>query len=277
MNIRKRDWISYDNLTPSNKRFRSLNLTLMVLMATASISFLIYYLSTGDTNNRALSCVGVLLITLLPFAIEMILRIRLNNFLFFLYLLYFFFAGFLGCVLNFYNSTFLNLNNWYDVFIHLLAGYTFCFLGMFVLSKIEQYNKLSIWTIVVFAFVFSLACELVWELLERFVDLYLGQNAQGVKIEGTSSPLLSDTLADMFCNFIGGLLFGIHYILGKRSKYSLGIDFIENEIAYKGIVRPGKQGETFSLKTKEKYKVDILIAKEDYETNILEQKEQQNE
>ena len=259
----KRDWIAFDELSSKDKRFRASNLGLLVILMIATISFLIHFIVIGDPNNRIVASIAIFIFAVMPYAVERLVGKRLNNFLFLLYLIYLFFAGFLGCVLNFYNTSFLNLKNWYDALIHILAGYWFCFVGMFVLARVEKYEKLNVWTIVLFAFSFTLATELIWELFERFADIFLGQTAQGVKVEGTNSPLLADTMLDILCNFLGGLIFVGHYIIGKKTKFSLGLDFLENEIVYNSVLQSQNSTVNEFQPQKEKFMVDILLGEED--------------
>jgi len=258
---KRRDWIDFEELSNEDKKFRIINLSLMILMLVVAISFLLHFIVIGDPNNRIVATISIICFTLLPFVAERILRLRLNNILFLLYLAYLFLAGFLGSVLNFYNISFLNMKSWYDVFIHTFAGYCFCFVGIFLLARVEKYSKLNVWTIAIFAFSFTLAVELVWELMERFADICLGQTAQGIKVDGTNSPLLSDTIVDLLCNFTGGIIFVFHYLIGKKSKFSFGIDFIENEIAYKPFISPAITDKD-ETNTKDGFKVDVLIVEE---------------
>jgi len=263
------EWIEFEDLPQKAQKFRIWNLSIMAILLIVEVCFLIHFLVTKDPNNRITATISIICFTILPYLFEVILRRRLSNLLFLFYLLYLFLSGFLGCVFNFYNIEFLALNKWYDVFIHILAGYTFCFVGLFVLSRIENYSKLNIYTIILFAFAFTLAVELVWELLEWFADSCLGQSAQGDKIEGYNAPLLTDTMIDLLCNFSGGVLFALQYYLGKKSKFSFGIDFLENEIAFKRVEVAGNNTEN---KPNQKFKVDSLVNEAKEENKNLSNK-----
>ena len=88
----------------------------------------------------------------------------------------------------------------------------------------------------------TLAIELVWEMSEWFGDLFLGQTAQGEPVPGYKVPFVTDTDLDMLCNLIGGIIFSIQFAIGKYTKYSLGINYIEIELC------PKKKDENEEIK-----------------------------
>lgn len=215
----------FKELKKGDQIFRIINVVFMVLQFLACIGMGIYYLTIGDPENRVFSCFGIAVLVILPYLAELIFRFRLPGLIFLFYQLYVLFAGFIGSVLNVYY-----LASWYDLIIHTLAGYVFALLGIFVVSRLENYSKLNKWTIVIFCFCLSLACELIWELLEWFVDNCLGQTAQGPVAEGYNAPLVTDTMVDILCNFCGAIVFSVQYIIGKSTKATLGTKFFEKQL-----------------------------------------------
>lgn len=249
-------------ISQKNKVFRIVNYCLMILLTLTCIGLCIYYFIIGDPNNRVLASIGVAILFILPILIELIFRCRISNLIILCYIIYSVLAGLLGCVFNFYNLTSLSLNVWYDIFIHGLAGYVFCFVGLILISRLENYKKLSPWTILFFCLFLSLAVELIWELMEWFADSCLGQNSQGFPPEGQPAPLVTDTNIDLLCNFTGVILFAIHFIIGKFTKVKLGFNYIEDELCgNKVVVRNNKKKE----------KVDIQL-----EENSLEEQREEN-
>ena len=223
------NWINFKSLARKDKIFRITNLTIMFSFLLATIGLLIYFLSTGDKNHRLFSCIGMIVVFLIPFLYEVIFRRRIKNLITFYYLLYSVVAGFIGSVLSVYDLVW-----WYDILVHILAGYTFCFLGIIILSRLEKYNMLKPITIILFCFFCTLAVELVWELMEWFADSFLGQNAQGGVVPGYNAPLVTDTDLDMLCNLTGGIVFVVQFLIGKYTKYSLGVNFFERELCPQG-------------------------------------------
>lgn len=215
----------FKELKKGDQIFRIINVVFMVLQFLACIGMGIYYLTIGDPENRVFSCFGIAVLVILPYLAELIFRFRLPGLIFFGYQIYVLFAGVIGSVFNVYY-----LASWYDLIIHTLAGYVFALLGIFVVSRLENYSKLNKWTIVIFCFCLSLACELIWELLEWFVDNCLGQTAQGPIAEGHNAPLVTDTMVDILCNFCGAIVFSVQYIIGKSTKATLGTKFFEKQL-----------------------------------------------
>ena len=233
-----------DTLSHKEKIFRIVNYTLMILMFLTCVGLGIYNYLIGDPNNRLLASIGVSLLFIAPILVELIFRIRISNFVLICFIVYTILAGILGSLLNFYNTSALQLDQWYDVFIHTLAGYVFSFIGLIFISKLQNYKKLNPWTILLFCVCFTLAVELVWELIEWFADVCLGQNSQGHAPVGQPAPLVTDTNLDMLCNFAGSIIFAAHFIVSKFSKVSLGMNYIEKELCEKKIISRKKKAIT---------------------------------
>ena len=224
----KSKWIKFSALSRQDKIFRAVNLAITAVQFAACIALAVYYITIDDPDNRVFSSFGIAAVTVLPLIGELIFRRRLNNLIYFAIQLYCLLAGFVGSVLNVYY-----LVSWYDIFIHTLAGYIFSVAGIFIIARLENYSKLSKWTALVFCFCFTMMCELVWELAEWTADLFFNQTAQGLPLPGQDAPLVTDTMIDIFCNFIGGLVFAVQFIIGKCTKCSLGIKFYEKHLATK--------------------------------------------
>ena len=230
----------------NDKGFRIFNYCLMIVLALTCLGLSIYYKAIGDPNNRFLASLGVALLFILPALIELIFRCKISSLIVLCYVIYSVLAGLLGCVFNFYNLPNLKLDVWYDIFIHGLAGYVFCFIGLIIISRFEKYKNLSPWTVLFFCVFFTLATELIWELMEWFADKCLGQNSQGFAPDGQSAPLVTDTNIDMLCNFTGAVLFILHFVIGKFTKLTLGMNYIEEEFCGNKIIVKNKKRNTVS-------------------------------
>ena len=216
--------------TNKDKIFHVVNYVLMILLSLTCVGLAIYYYLIGDPNNRLLASIGVAILFVAPILVELIFRRKFSNLILLCFIIYSVLAGLLGCVFNFYNIDTLKLNVWYDVFIHGLAGYVFCFIGLILISRFGEYKKLNPWLVLLFCVFATLAIELIWELMEWFADSCLGQQSQGHPPVGQPAPLVTDTNIDMLCNFVGAVVFAIHFIVGKFTKAKLGIKYIENEL-----------------------------------------------
>lgn len=226
---------------------RIINLVFMAIQALFCVGLAIYYSQTGDPNNRLLASIMMAVVSLIPFAIELIFRFRFPGLMFLFYQIYLLFAGTIGSALNVYYIV-----SFYDIMIHCLAGYVFALLGIFVLSKTAKYSKQTILFVALFCFAFSMATELIWEIFEWASDNLLGQTAQGLPIEEYGVPLVTDTMQDMLCNFAGGIVFILHYVIGKifakKGKCSLGINFYERDLAGITQVQSSEKSQDKKLK-----------------------------
>lgn len=217
----------FNQLSKYDKIFRIINLCIMLISFLICVGLSIYYFCIGDPDSRALSSIGIAVVMILPWIGEMIFRRRLSNILFLAYQIYAIISGVVGSVFNLYNIVW-----WFDIFVHLLAGYVFSLVGIFIISRLQDYRKLNPWTIILFCFCLTLAIELVWELAEWTVSLIFKQPVQGEFVPEYGAALVTDTMEDILCNFIGGIIFAIHLIIGKFSKYNLGIKYYEKELVY---------------------------------------------
>ena len=242
---------------------RIINLVFMAIQALFCVGLAIYYSQTGDPNNRLLASIMMAVVSLIPFAIELIFRYRFPGLMFLFYQIYLLFAGTIGSALNVYY-----LVSFYDIIIHCLAGYVFALLGIFILSKTTRYSSQTILFLALFCFLFSMACELIWELIEWTADNLFGQTAQGLPIEEYGVPLVTDTMQDMLCNFAGGIVFILHYVIGKifakKGKCSLGINFYERDLA--GITQV-KSSENLLDKNNIEDQKSLIVEKEDDRTS----------
>ena len=226
--MKKNNWIKFSDLPRPSKAFRIVNLVITAAQFVACLAMAAHYLSIGDPDNRVFASFGMAAVTVVPVICELIFRRRLNSLIYFAFQFYCLLAGFIGSVLNVYYIV-----SWYDIFIHTLAGYIFSVAGIFIIARLENYSKLSKWTVLVFCFCFTMMCELVWELAEWTADLFFNQTAQGLPLPGQVAPLVTDTMLDIFCNFIGGLVFAVQFIIGKCTKWPVGVKFFEKHLTEK--------------------------------------------
>lgn len=208
-------------LNKRDKVFWICNFTLSLLMSVACIVLSFYYGLVYNWNNRLFSAIAMSVVCLLPIMFELITRRRLPNIVFLAVNIYILFAGVLGSVANLYY-----LISWYDIVIHTAMGYAMAMVALFFLCRSGEYDKMKTITIALFCLFFSLGVELVWEIFERFIDVFFNQTAQGAKVPGTNSPLIADTIEDLICNLSGALLFFIHFIIDRYSKLKLGFSYI---------------------------------------------------
>lgn len=255
--------VKFKDMEKNDKKFRIVNLILMLIFFVTCISLGIYYIAVGNPDNRVFISFSMSIVPLLPLIVELIFRRRLSNMIFLCYTIYLIFAGLIGCVFNLYNLVW-----WYDIIIHTLAGYVFCLLAIFILSRLTDYNKLNVWAILFVCLSFTLAAELIWELMEWFVDVCFNHPAQGPHVPGYDAPLITDTMFDILCNTCGGILFALHFIIGKLSKVSLGIKFYEKELVYNKNKQINSIKKEINTEKENKENNEIISEKEHESNNV---------
>ena len=210
-----------NHFSKGEKIFRLINILLCVLMSVLCLALSFYYGLVYNWNNRLGSAIGMSVASLVPLLFELISRKKLSNTVFFMVNIYVLFAGVIGSALNVYY-----LVSWYDILIHCIMGYAIALLGLFFICRLGEHKRMRIITTALFCLFFSLGIELIWEIFERFIDVYFGQTSQGIKVEGTNAPLVTDTIQDLVCNLSGAILFFTHYIVDRCFKVNLGMNFI---------------------------------------------------
>ena len=172
----------------------------------------------GTMGNRFIVLAGNALLWLVPFAGRAIFRDKIGDALWAVFVIFAFFASFLGSVEGLYGSVW-----WYDLAMHTLFGYIGGFIGLFFLCKLADADKLRPLLVILFCFAVSLMFAALWEVFEFAGDKLLGNNAQGVPVTDINGDLyipVDDTMEDIICNTVGALVFAAHYaahVLSKRS------------------------------------------------------------
>ncbi len=218
--------VKFEDIEKKQKTFRIVNLVFDFAMLAVCLGMAIYFGGFNNWENRFGATIGIAISCILPFLLELLMRKRLINTVFLVYNIYLFTAGFIGAMFNVYNFV-----SFYDIIIHIIMGYAVAMLGLFLLCKLKEHNKMRVITVALFCLFFSLGGELLWEVFERVFDLAFGQTSQGPVVEGTNAPLVSDTILDLICNLAGAMIFFAHYLIGKKTKYNLGIDAIEKDFS----------------------------------------------
>ena len=174
--------------------------------------------AAGTLEGRFVVLAGNALLWLVPFAGRAIFRDKIGDALWAVFVIFAFFASFLGSVEGLYGSVW-----WYDLAMHTLFGYIGGFIGLFFLCKLADADKLRPLLVILFCFAVSLMFAALWEVFEFAGDKLLGNNAQGVPVTDINGDLyipVDDTMEDIICNTVGALVFAAHYaahVLSKRS------------------------------------------------------------
>jgi len=194
-----------------------INILLIVIASIGGIYCGINKIIDGDFY-RFLICLSIIPVMLIPKILKKYFKINLTSTLEFIYLVFIFFAHFLGSIVDFYHK----MNN-YDKIIHLLSGVVTAFLALYTLINLRKYDPKNIFFNVLFIISFVLMIASFWEFFEYFSDILFNQDAQNVLTTG-----IHDTMKDMIAAFLGSILFSMVYVYEEKSGNNILINKITN-------------------------------------------------
>lgn len=172
---------------------------------------------------KTLICLSIIPVMLVPTILKKLFKLNLTPSVEFVYLIFVFFAHFLGSIVNFYHT----VNN-YDKIIHLASGTVTAFFALYLLINFKKYDHKTVLFNVLFIIAFTLMVAVFWEFFEYFNDNLFGKDAQNVLTTG-----VDDTLKDMIAAFIGSILFNIMYIYEVKTGNTILINKFIKEVENK--------------------------------------------
>lgn len=148
------------------------------------------------------------------------------------------------------------LTDWFDCFMHVLAGYVLMiFLLTLQCKKLNDAvdsgfkDKKSALSATLTLLLASLGTACLWELVEFIGDVFFGQTSQGVvpeeirqmiadqgftgiraRWEGIKYVSVLDSDLDMLCHAGGSILFCLHYLIHVFTKRNLGMGTLIKDI-----------------------------------------------
>lgn len=196
------------------------------------------------------SVIGVL--NMIVFIVLSCLKIVEANFLSYMFLLGFFVTAWIPLILNLIFKTTFNLfillcyqiflmlsllvgSLWhvyryfdaYDMIVHFGSGVLITFIAYMFFSNNKQ-NRFSLFWLFLLVFSISMMCGSVWEIWEFTTDAIFNNDSQ-VSAGLIGRAALMDTMTDIICDFVGGILGGIAVvIMEKRNRKKQEIVVLEN-------------------------------------------------
>lgn len=187
----------------------------ILLIIVASI-FSIYITITKDKDIvYILKDMSVILTMSALYIVNKIFKLKINETIVFIYVLFIFMAHFLGVVVDFYNKIY-----WYDKFTHFLSGVLTAFFAIYLLARNRDYKKLSF--NILFIISFSMLVASCWEVFEYLSSYYFNVDPQKVVLTG-----VSDTMGDIIVALLGAILVSICYYFEHKENYNLLIKKFE--------------------------------------------------
>ena len=185
---------------------RKINIFLILVSIIGSL----YFVITKDTNIIfVLKDISIIFTINLLYIIKGIFKIKINDGINFIYILFIFMSHFLGVTCELYGQIF-----WYDKFIHFLSGIITSFIAIYILEKIK--NRHNLLFNILFIIAFSLMVASLWEIFEYLSSYYFNVDPQRVALTG-----VSDTMKDIIVAFLGSILISLSYYFENTEGYQL--------------------------------------------------------
>ncbi len=201
------------------KLIRISNCLIIIITSLISLFYGVKNIITNDIYEM-LICLSIIPIMFLPYIIKRLFKIKINDSIIFMYLIFIFFAHFLGSIINLYNSI-----KYYDRIAHLISGILTSFGALIILILFKHYNPKKIIFSIIFIFSFSLAIAGLWEVFEFSFDKLFDKDAQHVRTTG-----VNDTMFDIIAAFLGTSLFSVLYACEEKTGNKIIIKYFIKEL-----------------------------------------------
>lgn len=199
------------------KRLKYDNLITVIFLAVLAVT-LTYNLmfQSGSKLQRILLIFGTVAVTKVFFSITFLKRSKATYTAVIIFIII---SMYMGNVLNFYTYV-----SSYDKILHLTSGVIKGIIGVIIYAYFTkgEFNKINPMFMVFFSIMFTIALAGVWEMWEFSTDKLFGLQSQ--------RNSLIDTMTDIICGTIGGLISLIpiyRFAKGKKNKF---LSLIINEI-----------------------------------------------
>lgn len=218
-------------------------LAVTALICIMGLLSIIYVALTDNVVFSYFYCLATVGFALLPVALTLIFRWRMN-FLFYTFFSLYTLGPLLGAVYDFYYHT-----TWWDDLLHAMAGTVFAVVGAYIAVSLNKGNKTSYILTALFGVLLSIGVAVVWEFYEYASDVFLHSdmqadtiidtlvtkinrtdggvdiienitdttvNGQSLGIVGYLDIGLIDTMTDMLVETAGALVYFIYAVIDKE-------------------------------------------------------------
>jgi len=193
---------------------KKINISLIIIAILGSL----YFLFTRDTNIvLILKDISIIITITALYIIKKIFKIKINEGLNLIYIVFIFMAHFLGVICELYNHIY-----WFDKFVHFLSGIVISLVAIYLLIKFKKNNNLFFDILCIVSI--TLASAAFWEIFEYLASYYLSVDPQKVLVTG-----VTDTMHDIIVAFLGSILVSSAYYYEIKYNYNLLINkFLKN-------------------------------------------------
>ncbi len=181
---------------------KKINILLIIIISILSLFTISTELDKGIVI--VLKDLSIIFTLLMPYVIAKLFKIEIKPSLITLWIIFIFFAHYLGVIEEYYNKwTYL------DKVTHTLSGVISAVIAGMIIDVNHIKNK-KFSSLFIISFV--LMCAGVWEIFEFTCDTFFGYDAQLVTKTG-----VTDTMTDIIVATLGGLVYLIYYVLVRKN------------------------------------------------------------
>ena len=181
-----------------------------ILLILVSIIGSLYFVFTKDDNIIfILKDLSIILTINGLYIIQKLFKIKINDGINFIYIIFIFMAHFLGVICDLYTKIY-----WFDKFVHFLSGIVSSFAAIYILLKFKKNKNLFFDILYIIAITLMIAS--LWEVFEYLASYYFNVDPQKVLLTG-----VNDTMSDIIVAFLGSILVSISYYY--ESKYNVNL------------------------------------------------------
>ena len=181
----------------------------ILLILIASIGGIYFTIAKDKELVFILKDISIIFTISALYIIQKIFKIKINDSINFIYILFIFNAHFLGVTINLYSKIY-----WFDKFTHFLSGIVASLTAIYFLVKNKE-NKNILFNIL-FIISFSMLIASSWEIFEYLSSYYFDVDPQKVKLTG-----VTDTMLDIIVAFLGSILVSISYYFEHKENHNL--------------------------------------------------------
>lgn len=189
-----------------------------LLILIASLGGLFLALTKQNSIIFILKDISIIVTISALYIIEKLFKIKINDAIKLIYIIFIFMAHFLGVTVDLYSKIY-----WYDKLVHFLSGVVTALGSVYLLEK-NNYNKNLLFN-VLFIISFSMLVASIWEVFEYLSSYYFHVDPQKVILTG-----VSDTMGDIIVALLGSTLISTCYHFEHTSSYKLLITKYEKLI-----------------------------------------------
>lgn len=185
---------------------KKINIMLILIAVLGSL----YFVLTKDNNIvLVLKDISIIVTISALYIIQKTFKIKINEVVNLIYIIFIFMAHFLGVICELYNYIY-----WFDKFVHFLSGIVTSFVSIYLLIKFKK-DKNMVFDIL-YIIILTLAVAAFWEVFEYLSSVYFNLDPQKVLSTG-----VSDTMDDIIVAFLGSILVSLCYYFENKYNYNL--------------------------------------------------------